>query len=43
LTRLGVARISLGPWPFEFMREALRGAVGDFMKSGDIAAFLDLG
>lgn len=40
LTKLGVARISLGPWPFEFTRKALARAVGDFAKSGDIASFL---
>jgi len=40
LTKLGVARISLGPWPFEFIRMALARAIGDFVKSGDIAGFL---
>ena len=40
LTKLGVARISLGPWPFEFVRKALTQAVGDFAKDGNIATFL---
>jgi 2-methylisocitrate lyase-like PEP mutase family enzyme len=42
LTKLGVARISLGPWPFEFTRKALARAVGDFAKSRDIASFLSV-
>jgi 2-methylisocitrate lyase-like PEP mutase family enzyme len=40
LTKLGVARISLGPWPFEWVRKALARAVGDFAKSGNAANFL---
>jgi 2-methylisocitrate lyase-like PEP mutase family enzyme len=40
LTRLGVARISLGPWPFEFVRKALADAVGDFANTGNIASFV---
>ena len=40
LTKLGVARISLGPWPFEFVRKTLTRAIGDFANTRDIATFL---
>jgi 2-methylisocitrate lyase-like PEP mutase family enzyme len=41
LAALGVARISLAVWPFEFVRAGLRKAVGEFSRTGEFAIFFN--
>jgi 2-methylisocitrate lyase-like PEP mutase family enzyme len=40
LSALGVARISLAVWPFEFVRAKLRSAVDEFTRTRDFRIFL---
>lgn len=40
LASVGVARVSLAVWPFEFAYEAFKGALKEFDESRDLGAFL---
>jgi len=40
LAALGVARISLAVWPFEFVRARLRLAMDEFARTKDFRIFL---